>query len=130
MHKRIGYINATALLIASLLFGFAVLTSTPDSLRENMHDTLAAVGVSLSVVPNQYNTVAQQLDAKAAQLNQQEAQLNARTQVSNVQITTNNRYGFYSLCMSAVLLVLVSLNFYFDYRRRVAPRRTYSVDLR
>ena len=119
----------SALTLAVFLFAFAMLTSTPASLLENTQTMFAAVGVTIAVAPNPYNTVAQQLSAKETQLTQKEAQLTAQEQALSNSPSASDRYGFYSLCMSAVLLVLVGLNFYFDRRRATMPSR-YSVDLR
>ena len=132
MRTRIGYINATALMLAAVLFGFAVITSTPSSLVQHTRELFAAVGVTIAVAPNPYNTVAQQLSAKETQLTQREAQLSAQEDATaRSQTTSSDRYGFYSVCMSSVLVVLVGLNFYFDIRRRSRePRSAYSVDLR
>ena len=130
MRKRLGYLNATGLAVAGVLFGFAVYATTPQSLLQHAQETLAAVGVTIAVAPNPYNTVAAQLSAKEAQLNQKEAQLNAQA-ATQTRPSLDNRYGFYSLCSSLVLLVLVAMNFYLDNRRRSGgPQRTYSVDLR
>ena len=131
MRKRIGYINATALTVVALLFGFAALTSTPAALLQTARNMFATVGVSIAIAPNPYNTVARQLADKEAQLNQREAQVSAQEQaVSNSQ-SSRDTFGFYSLCMSAVLLVLVGINFYLDARRRSSTTSpNYSVDLR
>ena len=80
MRKRFGYINVTGLIVAVLLFGYAVSTSTPAVLLQSAEDVVAAVGVSIAVAPNQYNTTAQQLSDKQKQLDQREAALNDKEQ--------------------------------------------------
>jgi hypothetical protein len=121
-------VNLGLICAALVCLSYASLTLTPASLNSNVKDTLAAVGVGVtaSVSPNQYNTLAEQLDAKEAELNQREAALNQ--QGSAVPITNGlnaiaqDRLGFYSLCVSVLLLILVAINFYYDVRRRGMTR--------
>ena len=133
---RVKYINTGMLALAAVFLSYTALTATPSSLLGNAQTMLASagVGVSVAVAPNPYNTLAQQLSNKEAQLNQQSAFLAAQEQTINSSAPTApaNRYGFYSLCVSMALFVLVAINFYFDIRRRdkATPAGTFSVDLR
>jgi hypothetical protein len=138
MGKNIKYGNAGLLAAAFIFLAYASFTLTPASLKQNTDTMLAAVGVgvSASVPPNQYNTLAAQLSAKEVELNQREAQLNAEGYgsapgTSGIVSIPADRYGFYSLWISAALFVLVALNFYYDVRRRRgASTGNFSVDLR
>lgn len=132
MNIRTRYINAGLLSAAVLLLGYAALNSTPASLARGAKDTLADVSLTVGVAPNPYNTEAEQLADKQQQLNQEQATLTAeQTSAAQTQSTTD-RWGFYSLCVSGALFVLVALNFYLDMRRRrQAPAAgAFSVDLR
>lgn len=126
--KVVTPLNAGLIGAATFFFGLAFFSATPGSLATNAQDTLAAVGVSVGVAPNQYNTVAQQLSDKSAQLDAQQAQIDAERSAQS----RGDRLGFYSLCISAALFLLVAVNFYFDVRRRSGGARTapFSVDLR
>lgn len=120
------------LIFAALFLAYAVVASTPASLLKSTHETLAAAAsLSVSIAPNPYNTMAQQFAQKETQLSQKEAQLNTQQEQLSSSITTNEKLGFYSLCMSVLLFVLVGVNFLFDIRRgRGGARGTYSIDLR
>lgn len=126
---RMKYSNATLLFFATFLFGYAVFSSSPAELLKSAQSMLAAVGVSASVEPNQYNTVAEQLAAKEARLNQQASDLAAKEK-ADAQ-SPANLYGFWSLCISAALFALIAFNFYMDSRRRgLRGGGKLSVDLR
>lgn len=127
MRKRMKYINGTILFVATFLFGYAVFSAGPAALVRNAKDSLAAVGISASIAPNEYNSVAQQLAEKEARLNREQADLAAQ-QRNN----PSSRYAFYSLCVSILLFILVAINFYFDIRRgsTTGKRARLSVDLR
>ncbi len=134
MRKRKRYINASMLVGAVLFLGIGALTSTPASLERGASDMFAAVGVSMAVAPNPYNSVADQLSTKEKQLDKREAELGVKENAATpgTQNSQSARYGFYSLCMSAALFALVAINFYYDARRRggVEPARKFSIDLR
>ena len=134
MSKRMRNVNVCLLFLAAFLFGFATLTSPISVLTQNAQDMFAAVGVTMSVAPNPYNTVAAQLQLKETALKQKEQQLASRenAQASQPLTAPSNRYSFYSLCMSIVLCILVAINFYFDVRRkgRADVAKRFSVDLR
>ncbi len=133
MQKKLGYINVSGMTLAALLFGYALLTSTPGSLRQSTQDMFAAVGVTLAVAPNQYNSQAQQLAAKETLLNKREADLATKERTATqVVAAIDNNLGLYSLLASLVLCILIACNFYFDMRRsqRATFGQKFSVDLR
>lgn len=125
------YINAGLFAAAIVFLGYAALNSTPASLARGAKDTLADVSLTVGVAPNPYNTEAAQLAQKQEQLNQEQTRLTAEQSAAAQTQGTNDRWAFYSLCASAVLLVLVAVNFYLDMRRRRQPSgQRFSVDLR
>lgn len=132
MRVRVTYLNIGMSALAVIFLGYAALTSSPASISRAAEDTLAAVGLAASVPANPYNTLAQQLSDKQTQLDQQAAQL-AVQEKNNMSAATSasDRLGFYSLCISAALFILVAINFYLDIRRREeGPGRKFSIDLR
>jgi len=118
---------------AFLFLVYASLTLTPTTLKSNANDMLAAagIGVEAAVPANPYNTLAAELAAKEARLNQEQAALNASGYgmtpgTAKAFALSPDRYGFYSLCVSILLFILVAVNFYYDVRRRknTAPATT------
>ncbi len=130
MRKRMKYINAGVLFVATFLFGYAIFSASPATLVRNAQDSLAAVGVSAAISPNPYNSVAQQLVDKEARLNREQADLAAQQRIA--ASAPSSKYAFYSLCVSVLLFILVGINFYFDIRRgsRAGNGGRLSVDLR
>jgi hypothetical protein len=125
MRKQKKYLNSVMLSAAFLFLLYASITLTPTTLKHNANDMLAAVGIGVAaaVPPNEYNTLAAELSAKEARLNQQQAEQNAKGYGSapgtdGIFALTADRYGFYSLCISTLLFILVAVNFYYDIKRR------------
>lgn len=85
----------------------------------------ASVSISAAIPPNPDNTLAQELRAK------QEA-LDARERSLMTGSTTSTDWGFRAFVLSALLLMLMIVNFYLDIRRarRLEYARTYSIALR
>lgn len=126
---RMNYLNAGFLFVATFLFGYAIFSATPAVLMQNAEDALAAVGVSAAVTKNQYNSIAEQLVDKEKRLEQREQTLALQEQAAASD--PSGKYGFYSLCVSILLFILVGINFYFDARRgRRSSGNRLSVDLR
>lgn len=121
------------LVLATLLLVYSFLTVNvrvvADSAQHMMANAL--VGTSANVPPNPYNTLDQQLSEKQTRLNEREAALSVREN-SGGALSSSDVWGVYSFVMSAVLVVIVGINFYFDLRRgRPNPlSRKFSVDLR
>lgn len=121
------------LVLAGLLFLYSILTVNVVVVAQSAQHMVASavVGTSAAVPPNPYNTLDQQLLEKQTRLNAREAALYAREN-SDGELSSRDVWGVYSFVMSAVLVVLVGVNFYFDLRRgRPNPlSRKFSVDLR
>jgi len=127
MTSRTTALNLIGLLVAAPLLGYSLAHAGPLSFAVATESMLAnaTVGVSAGVEPNPYNGVAQQLNAKEAELESREQALNSKTN------GRGDTLGLYSFLMSAILLVLIAINFYLDMRRRRAPAVSqYAVDLR
>ncbi|HUO50800.1 MAG TPA: hypothetical protein VMU25_04530 [Candidatus Paceibacterota bacterium] len=117
-----------ALAFALLLVGF--VRNSPAALAHSAASSLASASVAITagVSPNPENTLAAQLTAKEAQLNEQQQSIDAQEK----KVASLDMLGLYSLIASAILFVLVAMNFYMDWRRgrfAAAPRQL-SVDLR
>lgn len=121
------------LVLAGLLFLYSLLTVNVSVVAQSAQYMVASaiVGTSAAVPPNPYNTLDQQLLEKQTRLNEREAALAVRENSSNT-LSSQDLWGVYSFVMSAVLVVIVGINFYFDLRRgRPNPlSRKFSVDLR
>lgn len=73
------------------------------------------IGVAGTVAPNEYNALAAQFDQKDKSLTMREQDLALREQAllsGNDRITLNVLFG-----ITGLLLMLISLNFYFDWKR-------------
>lgn len=105
------------------------VTATPFAASAQSLMGAASVSISAAIAPNPDNTLASQLRAKEEQLAAREAALNTRAAAPALVVTD---WGFWAFVLSATLLVLVGLNFYFDMRRAhaFARARLFAVDLR
>lgn len=83
---------------------------------------LAQIGVSVSVEPNPFNTLAGQLQEKEEALLEKEGNLiereNFLTERTMEGRSKKNSTLIYLLAVAGVLLILILLNFYLDYRRK------------
>jgi hypothetical protein len=78
----------------------------------------AAIGASAGVLPNEYNTLAQALLKKEAEVNQKEAALSEReAAVLRQGREKDTTLVFIVLSVGVLLLFLILLNFYLDWRR-------------
>lgn len=82
--------------------------------------TLAAVGVKASVEPNVWNNLAAQIDAKQKELDAREAALSTKEQALEASGSSSRLLSpeWYTTALALILLVLVLLNFYLDWRHR------------
>ena len=82
----------------------------------------SAVGVTVGVAPNPFNTLAQQLKEKELALADREKELQQEEAAFGKKIdkklATQNKIFLYLLIVGGILALLVLLNFYLDYRRR------------
>jgi predicted PurR-regulated permease PerM len=141
MHKRrtkknihISRINLSGSVVAVALLGYALSLASPAQLALTARDQFAAASVSISagVSANPDNSLAEQLKEKSAQLDVQQQHIQELQQ--SLSTHPNDTLGFYSLIASIFMFLLVSVNFYFDWRRGRgqggAPRaRPFTVNL-
>lgn len=109
-------IRRTLVVIALVLFMYATSIDSPKVLTQNTATLVgsAVIGMSAGVPENPYNTAAAQLTAKQDELSAREATVHAQTGGS---LTSTRVLAAASFCVSLLVLVLVSLNYYMDFRR-------------
>ena len=79
----------------------------------------SAIGVNASVPANPINTLAKQLNERKEGIVEKEKELEQREEIIQGQISKEQEKTLvYLLATGGVLLFLIVLNFYFDYRRR------------
>lgn len=80
---------------------------------------LAQIGITASVSPNSINTLAQRLQEKELKLQESERELEQKEAALREQTERNNNGVLtYLYIVGGILLSLILVNFYFDYRRR------------
>lgn len=130
MSTREIYGNAVALAVALGLLSYALSVASPGVLAHSARTMVAsAVGASASVPGNEYNTLAQQLTMWQNSLDEREMEMEQRAQNAERAMTL----AVASVAVSAVLFLLVGINFYLDMRRRAQPRganAAFAIDLR
>lgn len=118
--ERTGF-NAAAGVLASalLIYGVtAVVRDTALSHRGAQHAS-ASMSITAGVMPNEFNTLAQQLRDKEAALAEREARVESleRSGSGIIPRFAGAASGEYSLALSALLFLLIVLNFFLDRRR-------------
>jgi len=79
----------------------------------------SAIGMNASVPANPINTLAKQLNERKEGILEKEKELDQREEIIQGQIRKEQEKTLvYLLATGGVLLFLIVLNFYFDYRRR------------
>jgi hypothetical protein len=79
----------------------------------------AAVGASAGVLPNEYNTLAQSLLKKEAEVTEREKAVAAQeAEILRPGATKDTMLVFTVLSVGLLLLLLILLNFYLDWKRR------------
>ncbi len=109
-------VRRTLVVIALVLFMYATSVSSPSVLARDAVSMVGAgsVGMYAGVEPNPYNSAAAQLAAKQNELVAREATVDAQTGGS---LTGTRVLAAASFCISLLVLVLVSLNYYMDFKR-------------
>jgi predicted PurR-regulated permease PerM len=115
--RRISHVNLSGSIVAIGLLGYALSLASPAELARTAHDQFAAASVSTTVgVPaNPINSLAEQLKEKSAQLDVQQQHIQELQH--SLSSGSNDTLGFYSFIASIFVLLLVVVNFYFDWRR-------------
>jgi hypothetical protein len=111
----IGSIIACAILFA-LLSGYGSISLGPKEFTRQLG---AAVGASAGVAANEYNTLAQALSQKESEIGQREASLVEREAAVLAEASEKDtKLVFLILSVGILLLCLILLNFYLDWRGR------------
>ena len=111
-------INAAGLLVAFIGVSFPFSMQSPGRVLSGVQSFVASAGATLTVgvAENPYNTLAQQLSVKQLSLEEREAALKAREEKQGF-FARSDLFSIASFILSVVLLILVGLNFYMDWRR-------------
>jgi hypothetical protein len=84
-----------------------------------------AIGMSVSIPENPFNKLALQLQEKENSLNQREAELNKKADdLSAEKVDNQNPLITYLMIGIIFLFILVMTNYYFDYKRRQAEKKS------
>ena len=134
--RRSVVVGAIGIMVALPAIAYSLYLDYPVNIAADGQRLMAdaAVSLSASVPDNPYGDLAQQLSDKETQLDEREATLAADQAAADQRNAAAKDFGFVSLCISVFLLILVSLNFYLDMRRKrpvvSARERKFLVDLR
>ena len=112
-----------------LVFDSGMVSPLTKELSDNTITFLAssATGVSLSVPPNELNTITAELTRREQELDAREAELNART-VPARDFVTDGENDYSTYILSAILFLLTTLivlNYLMDWMR--SRRNTYAI---
>ncbi len=115
-HDEKEVVRRTFVVIALALFMYATSVAPPGTLARDAVTMVGSAGVGMmaGVEPNPYNTAAAQLAAKQSELDARAAVIGAQ---SGGSLTSTRVLAAASFCMSLIVLILVSLNYYMDFRR-------------
>lgn len=110
-------------IVATLISMQAIFHASPVAIgRYFIAQIGSTVGVTVSVPSNPFNTLAQQLKEKESTLFEKEKKLQEKEIALDTEInkgqSSQNKIFMYLAAMGGILLLLILLNFYFDYRRK------------
>jgi cytochrome c biogenesis protein ResB len=107
-------------IIAILIYLQVSLRASPTAVvRYLASQAQSAIGMNASVPANPINTLAKQLNERKEGILEKEKELDQREEIIQGQIRKEQEKTLvYLLATGGVLLFLIVLNFYFDYRRR------------
>jgi predicted nucleic acid-binding Zn ribbon protein len=118
-------IRTTTLLLILFLLFLVVATSVvlEDVYKVGLHTLakyyLAQIGITVSIPPNPFNILAQQLKEKESTLSAKEQEIQQKeTLLKEQEREKKDKIILYFSLVGVVLLILVLVNFYLDYRRR------------
>lgn len=117
--SKITLISTVLFLVVIILITFqAVFNASPIVIGKYF----SAVGVTVGVAPNPFNTLAQQLKEKEFALADREKELQQEEAALGEKIdkkfATQNKNFLYLLTIGGILVTLILFNFYFDRRHR------------
>jgi predicted PurR-regulated permease PerM len=105
-----------------LLFFVFMLSPLSDSwMGYEQYNIANVVGITASIPVNKYNTLAQQLDEKEQALKAREKEIAEREiyigALSYSSQIAQNKITVFGIGFSLLLFILISINFYLDWRR-------------
>ncbi len=117
--RRNNILRLGGVILALVLFLYSLSVDSPLSLAQSAPAMLgsAVIGMSAGVTANPDNTAAAQIAQKQAELDAREREVGAR---AGGAISGTRSLAAASLLTSLLVLVLVSANFYMDWRRERA----------
>ena len=128
------HVRGMSLSVAVILLAYSVSLFTPSIIASNVERMLAnaAIGVSMGVAPNPYNTLASELADMEKDLDERERRILAIEDELRGARTLETYLAYGSLALSTCLFMLVGHNFYMDSRRRARVERVdgFAVNLR
>ncbi|MBI2120464.1 MAG: hypothetical protein HYT94_02455 [Parcubacteria group bacterium] len=113
--KFIAHFTLTCAIAFLVLSVFGTLSVGPKEFTRQLG---SAVSVSAGVASNEYNTIAQSLLEKEAEVNQREAALAERERAVMAGGERDTMLVATVLSVGFLLLFLILLNFYLDWRRK------------
>lgn len=120
MIKENSQTRRILLLAGMSLLALGILLSFHDVRSGIVKQLGSAVGMYAAVEENEYNTLAQQIQEKEQELTEREQEIVEREQVIEKRIEeSESKAVTYVTAIGLLLLVLVLLNFYYDWRHRL-----------
>lgn len=117
--------TATGLLLVSLfslLFYQNFFSDNPHVLSTAAGQVASVVGMSVEIESNQYNTLASVLQEKEEELNERELRIEEMEKQVLAELSEerkeNRRIFLYISFVGLILLSLIMINFYMDWRKR------------
>lgn len=110
-------------LSAAFIFLWVVFNAGPVATGKYLAAQVgSAIGVTVSIPPNPFSTLAQQLKEKEFVLSDKEQELQQKEAAlktqSNQEQNAQNKILLSLFVLGGILLSLILLNFYLDYRRK------------
>lgn len=126
MKKRLLAFSLFSIALFSVTFGSAFLTSVSRGAASFGNFLGAQVGVSVGVAPNEFTKIAQEVTLKQEELEARELAIIEREKAleKREEVASIFNIEWYVTIMAFILLLLILLNFYLDWRRDYYPRET------
>lgn len=127
--KRINFILFGSFCFVFLLAMFRLVTISGATFPTipSLTQVGNAVGVSVSIEPNTYNTLNEQLKNKEKTLLERESTLKESENTILARTEKQDKILQYLLILSGVLFFLMSLNFVLDWRRGQSMRYSNNI---
>ena len=119
IHRKIAWYVLTPLfvvVVVLVLFRISIVGENPLS------QLGTAVGVTVAIAPNPYNTLAEQLKQKEIALQEREQTIQEAESEAQIKSQKGDRTLSYLLGVGGILLILILANFYLDWRRERLAR--------